>query len=151
MSARWLCGLLLLATATFGCKKLNANRCDNDQDCGGVPGSCDTTTHYCPIDGGSGGAGVTGGASGMGGHGGVGGAAGSHGTGGKAFSCADTTCSGGTPFCDMDAGGCRGCQSEGMNACKGVNDGGTLVCVTPDASFGATVGTCVGCLDERRL
>jgi hypothetical protein len=143
VNARWLCGLLLLATTAFACKKVNPGYCDTDQDCGGVHNSCDMTTHRCPADAGTGG---TGGIGGNGGKGGVGGAAGSHaGTGGT--TCTPDKCSGSTPFCDMDAGACRGCESAPTNPCKSLDDGGAPVCVTAtDAGLGAMQGMCVRCL-----
>jgi hypothetical protein len=143
VNARWLCGLLLLATTAFACKKVNPGYCDTDQDCGGVHNSCDMTTHRCPADAGTGG---TGGIGGNGGKGGVGGAAGSHaGTGGKPFSCADTKCPDGMPICDMDAGACKSCETS--SACKALN-AMTPVCVTniSDAASSPPVGVCVGCL-----
>src|SRR5450432_1396668 len=107
-----MCGLLLLATAAFGGTKLKSGLCNQKSDSTDNQ-TCDMGTKEC-IDG-TGGSAGTGGA---GGKGGAGGAAGSHGTGGTTFTCPNITCSGGTPFCDMTAGGCRGCESEGPNACQ---------------------------------
>ena len=52
--------------------------------------------------------------------------------------CKDTK-----PICDVDAGSCRGCNTEKTTAC-GSLDAGTPVCVPGDA--GANAGMCVGCL-----
>ncbi len=139
MSVRWMWSLALLATAAFGCSKLNSTRCDQNSDCPSQ--HCTTSTKTCvPVDGGATGTGGTGG------KGGGGGTAGSQGTGGTAFSCAVANCSGSTPFCDIDAGSCKGCEID-TNTCMNLDDGGTPVCVTTaDAGSGATKGSCVRCL-----
>ena len=135
MSARnVVLGLVLLVAATSGCKKLNANRCETMSDCANGQ-RCDQTTNFCIS--------TDGGAGGTGGLGGVGGAAGAKGMGGKPFTCPNATCVGNKPFCDQDAGTCRGCGAEKTTAC-GSLDAGTPLCVPGDA--GQLAGMCVVCL-----
>jgi hypothetical protein len=126
VSARsFACGLVMLLAATSGCKKLNTNRCETDNDCGNS-GTCNPMTNYCvQSDAGTD-------ATGMGG------AGGSH-----AFSCPNPMCKGTAPICDVDAGSCRVCNAAKTTAC-GSLDAGTPVCVPGDA--GAKAGMCVGCL-----
>jgi hypothetical protein len=139
VSARGVWGLVLFATAAFSCTKLNPGHCEQKSDCEHDGSTCSPTMKICvPTDGGTSGGGGAGGAAGAGGVKG--------GTGGKPFSCADIACMGGTPICDMDAGGCKGCESEAPSACKTLN-AMTPVCVTTtDAGASAMLGTCVGCL-----
>ncbi len=137
MSARsWVALAALASVVSLGCSKLKENRCDVDSDC--MTGEMCDATKTCVPKAGMGGS--------HGGAGGVGGQAGAHGgAGGKAsFSC--SSCQGtSTPICDVDAGACRGCETD--TSCHGL-DAGTNVCVTPDAGTdgGAKPGTCVGCL-----
>lgn len=135
MSARIAWRLVLLAIVAFGCTKLKANRCDHGTDC--PSGQCNPSTLECvPTDGGVGG---------TGGLGGAGGSAGTHGTGGTPFTCPTANCKGATPICDVDAGSCRGCNTETAAAC-GSLDAGTPLCVPSDA--GAKAGMCVGCISN---
>jgi len=131
----WVVVAALTAVAAGGCSKLKDGRCDVDSDC--LAGLMCDATKTCVSTGGAGGHGGMGGAAG--GHGGMGGA------GGKAsFSC--SSCKGtSTPICDVDAGACRGCETD--TSCHGL-DAGTNVCVAPDAGVdgGAKPGACVGCL-----
>lgn len=135
MSARGVLSLVLIATAAFSCTKLKSGRCDNDDDCGGA--KCYLQTKTCPTDGGAGGKG------GLGGLGGAGGSAGAKGTGGTPFACPNSMCKDTKPICDVDAGSCRGCNTEKATACGSLG-AGTPVCVPGDA--GANAGMCVGCL-----
>jgi hypothetical protein len=129
VSARRVWGLLLMATVAISCTKLKSNRCDNNDDCGGA--TCNTQTKTCLTDGGAGG---------TGGLGGIGGAA------GKPFSCADITCSGPTPICDMAVGSCQGCSTD--TACKGLDSTKPLCVKATDAATGPAKGSCVGCLTD---
>ena len=137
MSARGVWGLVLIATATFGCTKLKSGRCDQSSDCQQQLGyMCDNSTKTCVLstDGGTGG----------GGAGGGGGAAGSKGTGGTRFTCPNTTCMGKTPICDADAGTCEACNTS--DACVKLNKTTPFCAPASDGAASAPTGTCVGCL-----
>jgi hypothetical protein len=115
-----LSSLLMLATATLGCKVLNQGYCVSKSDCHDPTPICGSDSKCTAQNGGS---------------------TGSGGMGGAPFSC--TSCMGTKPICDLDAGACHACSDSA--GCQGL-DGGRNVCVTSAADAGAIQGMCVGCL-----
>jgi hypothetical protein len=133
VSVRWLCSLALLATAAFGCTKLNANRCDQTSDCVQSGYTCNSMKYCAPADGGVGGGGSDGGAVKDGSMDRL-----------PPFSCADHFCPDATPICNMAARSCEKCTDS--SACQKL-DSTRPLCVAGDA--GPMPGMCVSCLSNK--